>query len=73
MARFVIADVTDAKSIPQELMRIVPPLPTVPVQPLKPLMLASQHEYSMFQDFKLEAGEYLGFGQAERRVIANRD
>lgn len=48
MARFIIADLTEPRSIPQELQRIIPGLPSVPVQPL---LEDSFEEWGMFSDF----------------------
>jgi len=48
MSRFVIADISDAKSVLQELRAIVPDLPSVPVQPV---ITATQEEPGMFDFF----------------------
>jgi hypothetical protein len=47
MARFIIADLTDPSSIPQELQAVIPSV-RVPVQPL---LLERSSLYSMFKDF----------------------
>ena len=49
LARFIIADITEPRSIPQELQAIVPGL-AVPVQPL--LLEGSTGEWGMFQDLR---------------------
>jgi len=50
IARFVIADLTDARSVLQELQEIAPRNPSVPIQPI---LLDSQCEPGMFDFFRL--------------------
>jgi uncharacterized protein YjbI with pentapeptide repeats len=49
MARFVIADISDPRSVPQELKGIIEALPSVPVQPI---LSSKRNEYAMFARFK---------------------
>ena len=49
MARFVIADISDAKSVLMELQAIVPQSPKLPVQPI---IVSTQEEPGMFNSFE---------------------
>jgi uncharacterized protein YjbI with pentapeptide repeats len=49
MARFVIADISDAKSVLMELQAIVPDSPKLPVQPI---IVSAQEETGMFDSFE---------------------
>jgi hypothetical protein len=49
MVLFIVADITDPKSIPQELASIVPHMPSVPVQPLLQL---GQKPWGMYDHIK---------------------
>lgn len=49
LVRFVVADITDPKSVPQELQAIVSQLVSVPIQPI---ILARQKPYGMFESIQ---------------------
>jgi hypothetical protein len=71
MARFVVADLTDAKSVLQELQEIVPSNPSVAVQPL---LLASQEKPGMWDFLEkfpsvLEAHRYA----TQKRLLKELD
>lgn len=50
LSRFIVADLTEARSVPQELERIVPRL-RVPVQSL--LHVSEKEAYALFRDFSI--------------------
>jgi len=49
MSKFIIADLTDAKSIPQELSELIPHNPSITIQPI---LLKGDREYSMFEHWQ---------------------
>jgi hypothetical protein len=52
MVRFIIADVTEPRSVPHELGTIVPALPMVPLQPI---LWASGKPWAMFPDLMIHS------------------
>jgi len=56
MARFVIADFTEPRSIPQEITAIVSHHVSVPIQPI---LMAGEHEWAMAKDYLDDSGTVL--------------
>jgi uncharacterized protein YjbI with pentapeptide repeats len=48
LAHFIIVDLTDPRSVPQEVAIVIPQT----VVPVQPLILASEREYSLFRDLR---------------------
>ena len=70
LARFIIADLTEPSSIPQELQAIIPTL-AVSVQPI---LLKNKKEHSMFRDFHIYHSRtpYLFLSKSIRFTCFNR-
>ena len=51
ISKFVIADLTDPRSIPQELKGSIERMPSIPVQPI---IRGNNEEYGMFEHFQRE-------------------
>jgi hypothetical protein len=81
MSKFIIADLTDAKSVVQELQAIVPDFPSVPV---RFIIIKSQKEPRMFDGirpytwvlggaFEYESHPGMHHVQSPKPETANRD
>lgn len=71
LSKFIIADITDPKSIPQELSHIVPNMTSLPIQPI---ILAGHSEYGMFEHFQrypwvLQTIEYIDDSDIKYNVL----
>jgi uncharacterized protein YjbI with pentapeptide repeats len=71
LSKFIIADLTDARSIPQELMAVVPFLPSVAI---KPIIFEGDETWAMFGDFErytwvLPVWRYSDLASVERGVM----
>jgi uncharacterized protein YjbI with pentapeptide repeats len=71
LSKFVIADITEPRSIPQELSHIIPHMPSLPIQPI---VLEGHLQYGMFEHFKryawvLETIRYRGFDDVKSTVL----
>jgi uncharacterized protein YjbI with pentapeptide repeats len=69
MARFIIADLTDPRSIPHELATIVPHLRTTPVQPLRH---GDSDVYSMFDDLRAYPWVLPTFSYQDQKELLTR-
>jgi hypothetical protein len=49
LSKFLIVDITEPRSVPQELSHIIPNMPSLPVQPI---IEFGHSEYGMFEHFK---------------------
>jgi hypothetical protein len=68
MSRFVIADLTEPKSVLQELQAIVPNCPSVAVQPL---LLESQAEPGMCDFFKMYSSVLTPVRYMDQQTLLN--